>query len=146
MTIYRFYISGVLTRKWYIGQNALCFIAEVNGLFIGNFWLQKMNMPEISALYPGLDVRRIDAEIGEKAYWGKGIGTEVMRMLIEFAFCVENVDVLHCFSADYNLRSQKLFQKLGFTLCGENDVEDSLRAKKEYHYRLTREDYKLIGG
>jgi len=124
-----------------VSRNGLCFIAEVNGRPIGNFWLQKMNIPKVSALYPGLDVRRIEAEIGEKDYWGRGIGTAIVRMLIEYAFCVENADVLHCFAADYNLRSQKTLLKHGFVLCGEDEVEDSLRAKKEYHYRLTREAF-----
>jgi len=132
-----------MTRNIYgsVSQNGLCFIAEVNGHPIGNFWVQKMNIPEVAALYPGLDVRRIEAEIGEKNYWGRGIGTEILRMLIEHTFYVENVDILHCFTADYNLRSQRLLLKHGFVLCGEDDIEDSLRAKKEYHYRLTREDY-----
>ena len=131
------------TRSIYrsVSQNALCFIANVNGQPIGNFWLQKMNIPEILAIYPGLDVRRIEAEIGEKDYWGRGIGTEIIRMLIEYAFCNANVDILHCIAADYNLRSQKTLLRQGFVLCGEDDVEDSLRAKKEYHYRLTREDF-----
>jgi len=127
-----------------VSQNALCFLAEVNGVNIGNFWLQNMNISEVSALYPGLDVRRIDAEIGEKEYWGKGIGTEIIRMLIEFAFYGEDADVLHNFAADYNLRSQKILQNFGFEPCGEDIVEDSLRAKKEYHYRMTRECYSKL--
>lgn len=124
-----------------ISENALCFISEVNGLSVGNFWIQKMNIMEVSALYPGLDVRRIEAEIGETDYWGHGIGTAITRMLVEYAFCGENVDVLYCFAADYNLRSQKTLLKHGFTLCGENKIEDSLRAKKEYNYRLTRDEF-----
>jgi RimJ/RimL family protein N-acetyltransferase len=124
-----------------VSKNALCFIAEANGQPIGNFWLQKMNIPEVSALYPGLDVRRIEAEIGEKEYWGRGIGSAVLGMLIDYAFYGENIDVLHCFAADYNLRSQKTLLKHGFILCGEEDVEESLRAKKEYHYRFTRQDF-----
>ena len=127
-----------------VSKNALCFLAEVNGQPIGNFWLQKMNIPEVSALYPGFDVRRIEAEIGEKDYWGRGIGTEIIRILIDYAFNSENVDVLHCFAADYNLRSQKTLLKHGFVLCGEDEVEDSLRAKKEYHYRLTRDEFKKL--
>ena len=127
-----------------VSQNALCFLVEVNGVNIGNFWLQNMNIPEVSALYPGLDVRRIDAEIGEKEYWGKGIGTEIIRMLIEYAFYGENVDVLYNFTADYNLRSQKILLNFGFEPCGEDAVEDSLRAKKEFHYRITRECYSKL--
>jgi hypothetical protein len=63
-------------------------------------------------------------------------------MLIDFAFCGEYVDMLYCLSADYNIRSQKTLLKHGFRLCGENDAgEESLRAKVEYHYRLTRQEY-----
>jgi len=124
-----------------VSQNGLCFLAEIDQYPIGNFWLQKMNISEVSALYPGLDVRRIEAEIGEKEHWGRGIGTEIVHMLIDYAFYGENVDVLHCFSADYNLRSQKTLLKQGFVLCGEEVVENSLRAKKEYHYRLTRQEF-----
>jgi len=132
-----------MTRDIYgsVSQNGLCFIAEVNSQPIGNFWIQKMNIPEVSALYPNLDVRRIEAEIGEKNYWGRGIGSVIMRMLIKHTFCSERADVLHCIAADYNLRSQRLLLKHGFVLCSEDTVEDSLRAKKEYHYRLTREEY-----
>jgi len=123
-------------------ENAFCFLAEINGEPVGDFMLQKMNIPEVSAQYPGLDVRRIDMEIGEKTYWGRGIGTAIVGMLIDFAFCGEHADVLHCFAADYNLRSQKLFLRHGFQPCGENDADEgSLRAKKEYHYRLTRREF-----
>jgi RimJ/RimL family protein N-acetyltransferase len=125
-----------------VSENAFCFLAEANSIPIGDFWLQKMNIPEVSALYPGLDVRRIEACIGEKSFWGKGIGSAVLGMLIDFAFRVEHVDVLHCFAADYNHRSQKMLLKLGFRPCGENDAgEESLRAKIEYHYRLTKQKY-----
>ena len=48
----------------HISHNGLCFLAEVNANPIGNFWIQNINIPEVSALYPGLDVRRIDMEIG----------------------------------------------------------------------------------
>ena len=125
-----------------VSQNAICFLAEVNGRPIGDFWLQKMNIPEVSAQYPGFDVRRIEATIGEKTLWGKGIGSAVLGMLIDFAFNGENADLLYCFAADYNIRSQKTLLKQGFQLCGEEDAgEESLRAKKEYHYRLTRREY-----
>ncbi|MBR6556843.1 MAG: GNAT family N-acetyltransferase, partial [Clostridia bacterium] len=70
--------SPEVVRQIYggISQNSLCFMIEVNGENIGECWLQKMNLPNISALYPeNTDVRRIDMSIGEKTYWGKGIGT-----------------------------------------------------------------------
>ena len=125
-----------------VSKNALCFLVEVNGNPIGDFWLQKMNIPEVSEKYPGLDVRRIEATIGEKILWGQGIGTAVLGLLIDFAFCGEHADVLYCFAADYNVRSQKTLLKHGFQFCGEEDAdENSLRAMKEYHYNLTRQAF-----
>lgn len=123
-------------------ENAFCFIAEVDGKIIGDFWLQKMNIPEISAKYPKLDVRRIEATIGEKTMWGKGIGTSILGMLVDFAFYCEHVDILYCFAADYNIRSQRTLLKQGFTLIDkEKSSEDSLRAREEYHYVLTQQEF-----
>ncbi|HPJ77005.1 MAG TPA: hypothetical protein PLS36_09215, partial [Clostridia bacterium] len=34
-----------------VSQNALCFLIEVNGIAIGECWLQKMNMPNVIAMY-----------------------------------------------------------------------------------------------
>ena len=126
----------------YISANALCFLITVDGTPVGDLWLQKMNLPEISAKYPHMDVRRIDATIGEKTLWGKGIGTAALRMLIDFAFYGEHADILYCIAADYNLRSQKTLLKNGFILTDEKELlENSLRAKKEYHYVLSRQEF-----
>jgi len=55
--------------------------------------------------------------IGQKELWGHGIGTEVVRQLTAFAFEHEHADfVLGCDIADYNLASQKVFQKVGYQL------------------------------
>ena len=44
-----------------VSQNAFCFLVEADGVPVGECWLQKMNLPEIKAMYPEtLDVRRID--------------------------------------------------------------------------------------
>ncbi|MCL2775980.1 MAG: GNAT family N-acetyltransferase, partial [Oscillospiraceae bacterium] len=70
----------------------LYFLIEVDGIPIGECWLQKMNLPNVRAMYPEtLDVRRIDMSIGEKAYWNRGIGTQFIGMMIDFAFNGENV-------------------------------------------------------
>jgi hypothetical protein len=67
---------------------------------------QQMNLPDVKTMYPdGTNVRRIDISIGEKAYWGRGIGTTCVRMLIDLAFSRENVDVLHCICEDYNVQA-----------------------------------------
>ena len=66
---------------------------------------------------PGLDCRRIPLEI-ERAYWGRGIGTAVIRMLVEFGLETEGADAIFAMEiADYNTRSRRAFETAGFELC-----------------------------
>lgn len=125
-----------------ISQNSLCFLVEVNGKAIGECWLQKMNLPNVKKMYAdNIDVRRIDMSIGEKSYWGKGIGTLFIGMLVKYAFEHEQVDVLHCFSEDYNIRSRRVFEKNGFTLILAEEIPQPHKGKLQYHWRLTKEEY-----
>ena len=136
--------SPEVVRQIYggISQNSLCFMIEVNGENIGECWLQKMNLPNISALYPeNTDVRRIDMSIGEKTYWGKGIGTLFIGMLVKHAFECEQVDVLHCFCEDYNIRSRRVWEKNWFTLVLTEEIPQPRKGKLQYHWRLTKEEY-----
>ncbi len=130
-----------------VSQNAFCFLIEVNGVPIGECWLQKMNLPDVIDIYPyGTDVRRIDMCIGEKSYWNKGIGTQFIGMMIDFAFNGEHVDILHCLCEDYNVRSRRMWEKHGFTLVREDKETYNPQVKSpidnyQYHYRLTRHEY-----
>ena len=126
-----------------VSQNAFCFLIEADGVPIGECWLQKMNMPDVIAMYPeSLDVRRIDMAIGEKAYWNKGIGTQFIGMMVDFAYHGEHADVLHCFCEDYNVRSRRMWEKHGFTRVMEEPLEPQpQKGKWQYHYRLTRQEF-----
>ena len=122
-------------------EKCLYFLIEINGVSIGECWLQKMNIPDVIAMYPpNTDIRRIDMSIGEKEYWNKGIGTQLIHMLVDFAFNGEYVDVLHCFTYDYNKRSQRVFEKNGFTLVYKK-IEKNTKTEYEYYYALTRKQY-----
>lgn len=128
-----------------ISRNNPCFAVEVNGEVIGECWLQKMNLPEVKAMYPeGTDVRRIDMSIGEKSYWGKGIGTLFIGMLVKYAFDCENTEVLHCFCEDYNVRSRRVWEKNGFQLVLTEELPESSIGKLQYHWRLTRDEYEKL--
>ncbi len=136
-------------RRKYSGvsQEAFCFLVEVNSVPIGECWLQKMNKPDVIAMYSdATDIRRIDMCIGEKEYWNRGIGTQFIGMMIDFAFNREHVTILHCFCEDYNKRSEKMWQKHGFTLVRKdkqtyNPQWKSPIGEYQYHYRLTRQEY-----
>ncbi|MHC1694108.1 MAG: GNAT family N-acetyltransferase [Eubacteriales bacterium] len=125
-----------------VSQNAYCFLIEVNDSPIGECWLQKMNLPDVKVMYPEtVDVRRIDMAIGEKSWWGRGIGTHMIGMMIDFAFNSEHVDILHCFSEDYNIRSLRMWQKHGFTLVRTDELPQPQKGKLQYHFALTRVEY-----
>lgn len=126
----------------YVSPNAICFLILADGLPIGDCWLQKMNLDYVLDMYPDdKDVRRIDMAIGNKNYWGKSIGTELIALLVDFAFKDENVDVLHCMCGDFNPRSMKVWEKNGFKLVYKKKEPESYKGKYEHHYRLTRDEY-----
>ena len=79
--------------RW-ISTHAYCFIMEVDGNPIGECWLQRMNLQRIVAQFPDKDLRRIDLMIGEKELWGRGYGTEVIGLLVEFGFQKERADAI----------------------------------------------------
>lgn len=124
-----------------VSRNGHCFLVCLDDTPIGECWLQQMNIPEIKDQYPSMDVRRIDMAIGEKQYWGKGIGTHFVGMLVDFAFRVEGVDLLHCFAEDYNLRSQKVWLKNGFKLVRSEKLPQPQKGKMQHHFELWRAEY-----
>ncbi|HHV78308.1 MAG TPA: GNAT family N-acetyltransferase [Firmicutes bacterium] len=98
-----------------VSQHAFRFIIEYQGKPVGECWLQEMNLEEINAKYPRQDVRRTQIMIDEKNYWGMGIGSTAIRLLTEFAFISQGVDLIYIPGiADYNTRSMTAFQKTGF--------------------------------
>ena len=73
--------------------------------------------------------------IGDKKSWGKGFGTEAIRLLTRFAFTEEKVDILYaCGIGSYNPRSLGAFASAGF-------VVDS--SQPSTHHGVTTVDYDL---
>ena len=132
------YTEEMVRQVWgYVSPMALCFIIEVEGVPVGDCWLQRMNLPQVIARYPeGTDVRRIDMSIGRVEYWGRGVGTAMVELLMEHAFTVDGADVLHCMCDSRNTRSDRIWQRLGFEL-----VWKDAPGCYENHYALRREAY-----
>ena len=124
-----------------VSQQAICYIAELAGIPIGEGWLQEMNERRILDEYPGRDVRRIDLAIGEKRRWGQGFGTEMIRLLARLAFEEEGADLLVCFTGGHNPRSRRAFEKAGFRVLRTVPAPDSVKTAFTYDLVLTREAY-----
>ena len=126
----------------HVSKNALHFLIEYKGRPVGDCWLQKMNLPDVVKSFPAdTDIRRIDVEIGECDCWGKGIGTTMLALLVQFAFEEQKADVLYNVCSDYNVRSQRMRERLGFQRVRVEPNEEGNRAKFEYHYCLTQNEY-----
>jgi RimJ/RimL family protein N-acetyltransferase len=52
--------------------------------------------------------------IGDPAHWGRGYGTEAMRLLLDFAFDELNLHRVQLTVFGYNTRAINLYEKLGF--------------------------------
>jgi RimJ/RimL family protein N-acetyltransferase len=123
-----------------VARTALTFVIEVDGRPIGEGWVQEMNLPRVLARHPGEDLRRVDLAIGEKALWGHGYGTRAIRLLTRLAFeqgadAVFAVDV-----ADYNVRSRRAFERVGYRVDGVVDVPQPAKGRHVYDLVRRRSD------
>jgi RimJ/RimL family protein N-acetyltransferase len=119
-------------------QRAFCFMIEFCGRSIGEGWLQAMNVDRILTRHPTQDCRRIDLMIGEKVYWGRGLGSDSIRTLTRFGFEVESADRIYGLVGDYNRRSIGAFQKVGYQIEAEVPEPPGFKAKSCYDLVMTR--------
>lgn len=86
-------------------------------------WGIRVNQTDIGAC--GLkNITKTDGEywgyIGEKKYWGKGIGSKVMELIIELAK-QKNLDSIWLNVIDDNIRAIRLYEKYGFVKKNEQN-------------------------
>lgn len=123
-----------------VSREALMFMIEHGGAPIGECWLQRMNLERVLRRYPGLDLRRIDLMIGEKQLWGRGLGSEAIGLLVTYGFEQERVDAIFgCDIGDYNARSLRTFQKIGFRLDASYPEPPGRKARVVHDLVLTRQ-------
>jgi RimJ/RimL family protein N-acetyltransferase len=53
-------------------------------------------------------------DIGDKEAWGKGFGTEAMKLILDFGFLEMNLHKISLRAFSFNSRAIKLYEKLGF--------------------------------
>ena len=68
--------------------------------------------------------------IGEREFWGKGYGTDAMRLILQYAFtevCLQRVSLaLHA----YNERGLKSYEKAGFRIEGRTRSDQHREGKR----------------
>ncbi|MFC1954902.1 GNAT family N-acetyltransferase [Chloroflexota bacterium] len=58
--------------------------------------------------------------IGDRDYWDKGYGTDVVATLVDYIFGKLELDRIYLKTLDSNIRAQRCFQKCGFRPYGQN--------------------------
>lgn len=56
----------------------------------------------------------ISIVIGEKQFWGRGIGSTALRILLDYAFTVQAMEKICAEVYGINTRSQRLMERVGF--------------------------------
>ena len=86
------------------------FAIEVDGAAVGGVGIEL-----------GTDVHRRSAEIGYwlgEPFWGRGIATEALRAVTEYAFATFDICRLEAGVFDWNPASARVLEKAGYTLEG----------------------------
>lgn len=109
---------------------------KATDIHIGNVSLQNINLLDQSAEFAIV--------IGDRSYWGKGVGKEALSLIVQHGFSQLNLHRIYCGTAEDNMGMQKLAMTLGFKQEGvsrEALYKDG-KFKDTIHYGLLRSEFK----
>ena len=89
---------------------------------------------------PERKIAKIGIVIGDRNYWGKGIGPVALRKFLSYLFTHEGVEVVQLDTAEFNTRAQKAFKKVGFKVYGYDDN------RKKIFMEIDRESFLAMRG
>ena len=127
------WVQGVKDR-----DNSIIFNirAEDDGL-IGNIGLEAISSVNRNAEFGIL--------IGEKEYWGRGIGTEATKLILLYGFYYLNLHSIFLKVYAFNKRAIKAYEKAGFTRDGK--IRDGVFHKGKYYdiliMSIIRDEWKV---
>lgn len=86
--------------------------------------------------------------IGERDYWGKGYGTDAVRLMLQFAFCELNLRRVTLGVNGDNTRAQRAYEKVGFRKEGTMRGEVLREGKRidSYFMGILREEWLAMQG
>lgn len=127
----RYPLSLVEEEKWWEGflerKNDHIFAIEAqDGTYIGNIGLHDLDWENRRA--------QLGIIIGEKAYWGKGYGSDAIRAMIGWAFNYLNLNRISLSVYAYNERAIRCYRKCGFQ--HEGTMRQARYTDGQYHDEL----------
>lgn len=88
------------------GRNGSSFAIEADGKLIGQCALFRFDDVAHTA--------ELGITIGDKAYWGKGYGTDATKVLLDYGFRLRNLHKIYLTVLGNNARAIRSYQKCGF--------------------------------
>lgn len=85
-------------------------VDTLDGEHIGNCVYYNVNTVESKA--------ELGIMIGNRDYWDRGYGVEVINTLLGHIFNNTNLERVYLITLEWNIRAQKCFKKCGFSECG----------------------------
>ena len=98
-------------------------INTTEGVHIGTIALDKIDALHKRALF--------GIFIGNKRYWGQGLGTQATKMILEYGFGKLRLNRIYLAVHAYNIRGLKAYKKAGFIV--EGRFRDHIYRKGAYH-------------
>ncbi|WP_183564216.1 GNAT family N-acetyltransferase [Mucilaginibacter sp. SP1R1] len=87
-----------------------------------------------------LDIQNKRAElhlfIGNKLYWGKGIGYQATMLILQYAFFYKDLESLYLRVHPANIPALYIYEKAGFEITGEKDGLVSMGISKKKFVEL----------
>jgi len=110
------YVRWYREELFYINQGCHFAIDTLSEQYIGN------------CSYFNFDDTRKEAEmgimIGEKDYWNRGYGADVIKTSLNYIFSHSPIETVHLKTLDWNYRAHCCFEKCGFTYNGTLTTKD----------------------
>jgi RimJ/RimL family protein N-acetyltransferase len=81
--------------------------------------------------------------IGDRSVQGRGLGTAAVRLLLDYAFTVKNLERIYAEVFSYNQRSQKLMERVGFQregLLRQHDIRNGKR-QDVIHFGILKPEF-----
>ncbi|MBE3559290.1 MAG: GNAT family N-acetyltransferase [Ktedonobacteraceae bacterium] len=82
--------------------------------------------------------------IGDKQAWGRGIGSAALRILLDYAFTIEELERVYAETYSFNTRSFRLMERVGFQLEGtmrQHEIHNGIRQDMHLFGMLKSEFY-----
>jgi len=107
VSIQREYLQHMVSSK---GVYAFLIIEKENNIPIGFCRLKEVDLINKKAT--------LGIFIGEKEYWGKGIGTESIKLILDYGFNIINLSNIWLSVFSYNASAIKVYKNCGFKEIG----------------------------